>query len=59
MRGTDTKQPRCIALNSEVGESVSCNIYPLRSSTCHDCEVALVPRPDSDSDQENTSRRHM
>ena len=39
MRGTDTKNPHCVALDGEVGKSVSCNIYPLRSSTCHDCEA--------------------
>ena len=39
MRGTDTKPVRCIALNGEIGRSVNCTIYPLRSSTCHDCEA--------------------
>ena len=39
MRGTGTKQPRCIALDGTVGESVSCTIYPLRSTSCHDCEA--------------------
>lgn len=39
MRGTDTKNPHCVALDGEVGKSVSCSIYPLRASTCHDCEV--------------------
>ena len=39
MRGTDTKPVRCIALNGEIGRSVNCTIYPLRSSTCHDCET--------------------
>ena len=39
MRGTNTKPVRCIALNGEIGQSVSCTIYPLRSSSCHDCEA--------------------
>ena len=39
MRGTDTKPVRCITLNGEIGRSVNCTIYPLRSSTCHDCET--------------------
>lgn len=39
MRGTDVLPSRCIALDGEVGQSVSCSIYPLRSSTCHDCEA--------------------
>ena len=25
--------------DGEIGKSVGCNIYPLRSSTCHDCEA--------------------
>ena len=39
MRGTDIKQPRCIALDGTVGVSVSCTIYPQRSTSCHDCEA--------------------
>jgi Fe-S-cluster containining protein len=34
MRGTGTKPPRCVALQGQVGASVACGIYPLRSSSC-------------------------
>lgn len=39
MRGTEWKPARCIALAGEVGQSVSCSIYPLRSSTCREFEA--------------------
>lgn len=38
MKGTWASQPRCIALQGEVGQEVSCGIYPLRSSTCRAVE---------------------
>ena len=50
MRGTDTKNPRCVALDGEVGKSVSCTIYPLRSTSCHDCEAG--------SEKCNRARQH-
>lgn len=34
MRGTECKPVRCIALEGEVGQFVSCSIYPLRASSC-------------------------
>ena len=34
MKGTETKQPRCIALNGFVGTQVNCRIYKNRPSTC-------------------------
>ncbi|HEX5363277.1 MAG TPA: YkgJ family cysteine cluster protein [Gallionella sp.] len=39
MKGTTGKPVRCIALEGEVGVSVSCGIYPLRSSTCREFDV--------------------
>ena len=36
MRGTDGPTPRCIALLGEIGQSVRCSIYSLRSSVCRD-----------------------
>lgn len=36
MRGTDGPSPRCVALLGEIGKSVGCSIYPLRSSVCRD-----------------------
>jgi uncharacterized protein len=39
MLGTEHKPPRCAALSGEVGESVACTIYPLRSSTCREFEA--------------------
>ena len=34
MKGTDLKQPRCIALDGFVGTEVHCQIYGDRPSTC-------------------------
>jgi Fe-S-cluster containining protein len=36
MRGTNCKQPRCVALQGEVGTQVSCAIYENRPTTCRD-----------------------
>lgn len=38
MQGTESKNPRCAALQGEVGKQVGCAIYPLRSSTCREFE---------------------
>ena len=34
MKGTETKQPRCIALGGTIGARVNCTIYKNRPSTC-------------------------
>lgn len=34
MRGTETKHPRCIALEGFIGSRVLCRIYDRRPSTC-------------------------
>mgnify|MGYP002063433598 FL=1 len=34
MKGTETKQPRCVALGGTIGAHVSCSIYNNRPSTC-------------------------
>jgi len=39
MNGTLQLPSRCVSLRGEVGESVSCDIYPQRSSTCRECEA--------------------
>ena len=36
MRGTNNPNPRCIALDGEIGHCVSCSIYNLRSSVCRE-----------------------
>lgn len=36
MKGTDKRNPRCIALQGSVGSLVHCSIYENRSSTCRD-----------------------
>ena len=36
MQGTNSKTPRCIALEGEVGQSVSCSIYLNRPTPCHE-----------------------
>jgi Fe-S-cluster containining protein len=35
MQGTYAKQPRCVALQGEIGQHVACGIYDKRASTCH------------------------
>lgn len=39
MKGTLAQPVRCVALEGEVGKSVSCSIYEQRSSTCRGCEA--------------------
>ena len=39
MQGTNAKQPRCIALDGEIGQTVACTIYPVRPSSCHDVNL--------------------
>lgn len=34
MKGTNQKQPRCVALQGEIGRTVRCSIYPRRPSPC-------------------------
>ena len=36
MRGTDSKEPHCIALQGRLGEWVSCAIYDRRPSPCRE-----------------------
>ncbi|CFR08482.1 ferredoxin [Yersinia frederiksenii] len=36
MSGTNSKSPRCMALQGEVGQSVSCSIYGDRPPPCHE-----------------------
>lgn len=36
MQGTNRKSPRCVALDGEVGQSVSCSIYLNRPTPCHE-----------------------
>ncbi|OVZ95703.1 YkgJ family cysteine cluster protein [Yersinia frederiksenii] len=38
MSGTNSKSPRCIALQGDVGQSVSCSIYGDRPPPCHEFE---------------------
>lgn len=42
MKGSNSKNPRCIALEGEPGKSVHCNIYDQRSSTCDNFGVDFV-----------------
>ena len=39
MCGTDAAPPRCVALEGQVGEAVSCAIYELRPSPCREFGV--------------------
>lgn len=39
MKGTSSNNPRCCALEGNIGEQVSCNIYTARSQTCREYDV--------------------
>ncbi|OIN09675.1 YkgJ family cysteine cluster protein [Oceanisphaera psychrotolerans] len=39
MQGTNQPKPRCVALEGEVGDCVSCSIYPNRPSPCRQFEA--------------------
>ncbi|AIX73639.1 YkgJ family cysteine cluster protein [Pantoea sp. PSNIH4] len=36
MRGTNARAPRCVALQGEIGECVSCGIYEQRPTPCRE-----------------------
>ncbi len=40
MRGTNQPQPRCIALEGDIGRAVRCTIHPQRASVCRDFPAA-------------------
>lgn len=40
MAGTNQQNPRCIALEGEVGKQVSCGMYEQRSSSCKEVQIA-------------------
>jgi len=40
MKGTNQANPRCVALQGEVGQQVSCSIYEARSSSCKEVQIA-------------------
>jgi Fe-S-cluster containining protein len=42
MRGTDQKNPRCIALDGAIGHSVRCNIYEWRATPGRDFQASWV-----------------
>lgn len=39
MAGTNQPQPRCIALEGEIGVEVSCSVYAARSSSCKEVQA--------------------
>lgn len=39
MRGTNQQQPRCVALQGEIGSQVSCTMYEARSSSCKEVQA--------------------
>jgi Fe-S-cluster containining protein len=39
MQGTSANQPRCVALDGVVGQSVGCQIYLQRPSPCHELSL--------------------
>ncbi len=48
MKGTDQKNPRCIALEGEIGVNVRCKIYDLRPSICRAFPVSWENRVPDD-----------
>lgn len=42
MRGTNEKQPYCIALEGEIGKQVNCSIHPRRANVCRDFEPSYA-----------------
>lgn len=41
MRGTDAREPHCIALDGVVGQRVSCRIYAARPSPCRELKASF------------------
>lgn len=39
MKGTNQKPVRCIALQGNIGQAVTCQIYDKRSSTCQSVQI--------------------
>jgi Fe-S-cluster containining protein len=42
MRGTESRSPRCVALDGTIGAAVSCSIYARRPSPCREFEASWV-----------------
>lgn len=40
MRGTNQPQPRCVALDGEIGGETTCTIHARRSTPCRDFEAS-------------------
>ena len=40
MRGTSQANPRCIALDAEIGQHSRCSIHPLRPSACREVSAS-------------------
>lgn len=40
MRGTWSKQPRCVALEGDIGRQAQCGIYERRPSVCRELRVS-------------------
>ena len=57
MRGTDEAPPRCVALEGEVGKSVSCTIYERRPGPCRDF-APYAPLGIGDDACDRARRRH-
>jgi Fe-S-cluster containining protein len=43
MRGTNQKNPRCVALTGEIGQRSICQIYEQRSTTCREFTMGSEP----------------
>lgn len=38
MRGTQARQPRCVALQGTIGQAAHCGIHPIKPSVCRQVE---------------------
>ena len=57
MRGTDASQPRCVALEGEIGQCVRCAIYERRPGPCRDF-APYAPLGIGDDACDRARRRH-
>jgi hypothetical protein len=55
MKGTNQPQPRCVALEGEIGSCVRCVVYGHRPSVCHELKVSW--EDGTPSDQCDKARR--
>jgi Fe-S-cluster containining protein len=58
MKGTNDVNPRCIALEGEIGVRVRCAVYANRPSCCHDVMPSLWDGRSRDDKCDRARERH-